>query len=118
MVRLLADEHLSTDVLDGLQRHLPDADAVRVQDVGLMSTDDRVILEWAAREDRVIVTLDRNTLAGYAYDRVRAGIRMPGVIEVRPDLSIGQIIDDLLLIVGCSLPGELEGLVLYRPLQR
>ena len=41
---------------------------------------------------------------------------MPGVFEVSPRVPIGHAIDDLLLIVECSLDGEWEGQVRYLPL--
>jgi hypothetical protein len=41
---------------------------------------------------------------------------MPGVIEVSVDAPIGQVIEDILIIVECSLDGELEGQVQYLPL--
>ena len=40
---------------------------------------------------------------------------MPGVIEVRTDAPIGQIIEDILLILECISTGELEGQILYLP---
>jgi hypothetical protein len=40
---------------------------------------------------------------------VAAGLKMPGVFEVPNILGIGRAIEDLLLIVECSLEGEWEG---------
>ena len=34
---------------------------------------------------------------------------MPGVIEVTSDASIGRVIEGILLILNCSMEGELEG---------
>lgn len=41
---------------------------------------------------------------------------MPGVIEVSLDAPIGRVIEDILLLLECSLEGELEGQVQYFPL--
>jgi hypothetical protein len=41
---------------------------------------------------------------------------MPGVFEVATGLSVARAIDDLVLIVECSLEGEWEGQVRYLPL--
>ena len=41
---------------------------------------------------------------------------MPGVVEVGTSVPIGRAIDDLILIVECSLEGEWEGQVRYLPL--
>ena len=37
---------------------------------------------------------------------------MPGVIEVRTDAPIGQIIEDILVVLECIATGELEGQIL------
>ena len=42
---------------------------------------------------------------------------MPGVFEVSRSISIGRAIDDILLLVECSLAGEWEGQVRYLPLK-
>jgi hypothetical protein len=41
---------------------------------------------------------------------------MPGVFEVNLNSSIGQIIEDILLLAECSLDGEYEGQIIYLPL--
>ena len=40
-MRLLTDENFNGAILRGLVRRLPELDIIRVQDVGLMNTDDR-----------------------------------------------------------------------------
>lgn len=116
MLRLAADENFNNDIVRGLIRRKPDVDLVRVQDVGLSAADDPQVLEWAAQQGRVLVTHDVSTLSKHAYDRVAAGKPMPGVFEVGTDLSVARAVDDLLLIVECSLEGEWEGQVRYLPL--
>ena len=86
-------------------------------DAGLGEADDPTILRWAADEGRLVLTHDAATLIGFAYERVAAGRPMPGIIEVRQDLPIGPIIEDLLLIIDASHEGEWEGYVLYLPLR-
>ena len=100
----------------GLIRRQPDVDIVRVQDVDLAGADDPAVLEWAAAEGRVIVTHDVSTMSEHAYERVAAGRPMPGVFEASLSIPIGRAIEDLLLLVECSLPGEWEGQVVYLPL--
>jgi hypothetical protein len=114
-MRLLADENFNGAIVRGLVRRLPELDIVRVQDVGLMNTDDPNILEWAAKEDRILLTHDVATIMKYAYDRVRQGLPMTGVVEVIATAPIGRIIDDLELLVDCSETDEYEGQVLFIP---
>ena len=116
-MRILADENLNNDIVRGLLRREADLDIVRVQDVGLSGADDPTVLEWAAREGRVLFTHDVSTITHYAYERVSAGKAMPGVFEVGRELSLGVAIEDVLLLAECSLEGEWEGQVRYLPLR-
>jgi hypothetical protein len=116
VLRLAADENFNNDIVRGLIRRKPDVDIVRVQDVGLTGADDSTALEWSAAEGRVMVTHDVSTMSEHAYERVAAGQPMPGVFEANQNIPIGRAIEDLLLIVECSLPGEWEGRVVHLPL--
>ena len=62
MLRILTDEDVHGDIVAGLLRRQPSIDLVRVQDVGLAHTSDPIILEWAAQQDRVVVSVDKKTL--------------------------------------------------------
>lgn len=116
MLRLAADENFNANIVRGLLRRNPALDIVRVQDAGLSGADDPSILEWAAREGRVVITHDVSTLARHALGRVVTGRPMPGVFEVKSVAPIGQAIDDLLLLAECSRDGEWEGQVRFLPL--
>ena len=116
MVRFVADENFNNNIVRGLLRRKPDLDIVRVQDVGLSGADDPTVLEWAAQEERVLLTHDVTTMTRYAYERVQEGRLMPGVFEVSRAVPIGRAIEDLLLLAECSLDGEWEEQVRYLPL--
>jgi predicted nuclease of predicted toxin-antitoxin system len=116
MLLLVSDENFNNDIVRGLLRRNPALDIVRVQDVGLRGEEDPVILEWAAKEGRVVLTHDTATMADFAYQRVREGKPMPGVIEVADDLPIGQVIEDILLLAEYSEQFEWEAQVIYLPL--
>src|SRR5262249_2133596 len=101
VVKLVRDENFNGDILRGLFRRRPELDVVRVQDVGLNATSDPHILEWAASQDRILLTHDRDTMPSFAYDRVSRGESMPGVFLVSDQMPIGQAIDEILLAVDC-----------------
>jgi hypothetical protein len=75
------------------------------------------VLARAASEGRVVLTHDVSTLIARAYERVQAGQPMPGVIAVSQSLAVGQVIEDLLLVVQCSAPADWTHQVLYLPLR-
>lgn len=117
MLLFAADENFNNDIVRGLLRRKPDLDIVRIQDVGLSGADDATILEWASQEKRVLLTHDASTMTHHAYDRVLAGKPMPGIFEISRDVSIGRVIEDVLLLAEYSLEGEWEGQVRYLPLR-
>jgi len=94
VLRFLADENFNNDILRGVLRRKPDADILRVQDVGLSGSPDPEILSWAAEEQRVVLTHDVSTMTRYAYQRVEAGESMPGVFEVPRSARLGQVIEE------------------------
>lgn len=47
---------------------------------------------------------------------VKVGEPMVGVLEVRPDLPLGQVIEDILIIAECSVLQDWENQVRYLPL--
>src|SRR4051812_7159236 len=98
MLRLVSDADFNGRVLRALLRSDPSLDVVRVQDVGLRTAPDPDVLEWAATEGRVVLTRDRTTMAGFAYDRVRGGLPMPGVVVSRDDLPVGVQVQDILIV--------------------
>jgi Domain of unknown function (DUF5615) len=114
---LLLTKTFNNHILRGIRQRNPAVDIVRVQDVGLSRADDPVILDWAAREQRVLLTHDVTTMTHYAYERVRNGQSMPGVFEVSRKVPVRLAIDEILLLAECSLEGEWEGQVRYLPLR-
>jgi predicted nuclease of predicted toxin-antitoxin system len=124
-VRLLLDENVEKALLNvfpwresnlGLRRRHPGLDVVRVVDVGLGGKPDLEVLEWAAREGRVVVSRDRATLSAEAARRIEGGKPMPGLILLRRGVGVGRILEDLELLLATARPGELENAILYLPL--
>ena len=75
MLRFLADEDLTRAIVRGVLRTRPDIDIVRVQDVGLRTEKDPVVLDWAAGEERV---------RGRGHQPAGGGIRHAGGPRERP----------------------------------
>lgn len=114
LVQFLADENFDNRIIRGLLQQCPDLDIVLVQDVGLRGAKDPQILEWAAQEQRVLLTHDVQTITKFAYERVAVGLPMPEVIETRENSPGGRVIEDILLLA--ELPEELQAQIRYVPL--
>jgi predicted nuclease of predicted toxin-antitoxin system len=116
VLRLASDADCNGDVVRGLFRLQPDLDLVRVQDVGLRTADDPTILEWAAAQDRILLTHDRATIPNFAWERVRSGEPMPGVFVLRNKPPLGRMIEEILLVALCSSQDEWKERVEFLPL--
>lgn len=117
MLPLLIDENFNQRILRGMRRTVPDLDVTITQNIGLKGAVDPEVLAKAAETRRIVVTHDLRTLPKHAYERVRAGRPMPGVVAVPDTMPIGQAIEELALIVECAQPADLENLVLFLPLR-
>ncbi|HEX2172278.1 MAG TPA: hypothetical protein VHL09_07525 [Dehalococcoidia bacterium] len=76
MLRLAADHNFDRHNVRELVRRTPHLDIVHIGDVGLARATD---------------------------ERVDGGLSMPGVVEVSRSVPIHQAIEDLLVLVECSL---------------
>lgn len=116
MLRLASDADVHGEIIRGLRRRNPDIDLVRVQDALPLGTPDPAILAWAASENRVLITNDRNTMIGFAWQRVGAGEPVPGLIVTTNEQSIGSTIDDVLLIAEYMPEEEVrDQVIVYMP---
>jgi hypothetical protein len=115
MLRLASDADVHGEILRGLLRREPDLDLLRSPDVLPDGTADPDVLAWAAAENRVLLTNDRNTMIGFAIERLTAGDPLPGVIVTNNRQSIGAAIDDILLIAECMPEDEIRDQIVYLP---
>jgi uncharacterized protein DUF5615 len=115
-LQFLADENFNNDILRGMMRRWPEFDFVRARDVGLTEELDPTVLDWADREERILLTHDVRTIPAHAAARLRAGLHTPGVFVIPRSLPVGRAIEDLLLIAQCSENNDWENQVRYLPL--
>src|SRR3954463_11173440 len=99
MLRLASDADVHGDIIRGLRRRQPAINLVRAQDALPEGTPDHEVLAWAAAENRVLVTNDRNTMVGFAYQRMGAGADLPRLVVATTEHSIGSAIDDIILVI-------------------
>ena len=117
MIRFLADEDFNNDIIRSLIRRLPQTDVVRVQDLEIRAASDDAVLAWAAREHRLILTHDVNTLLARAFERVELGLGHAGVIAAAQSLPVGAVAEDLALIAACLDDDEWRDPVVFLPLR-
>lgn len=116
MLRLLTDEDVPRSVVRALRQRQPDLEILRVQEIGLDGTADPSILERAAAVGRIVITRDRQTMIGHAYERVNAGQSMPGLIVWHEDMNIGQAVEQIMMVAHCCGEAEVQNRVIFLPL--
>jgi hypothetical protein len=115
-MRFAADENFDGRILDGLLVRLPTLNILRVQDTEMYQLSDPELLDRLAHESRILLTHDARTIPAFVYERVRAGLPVPGVIEVNRSTQIGQAIVELEVMIGAGRPDEFVNQVRYIPL--
>ncbi|HEY3321430.1 MAG TPA: DUF5615 family PIN-like protein [Planctomycetota bacterium] len=115
MVRALTDENFNEHLLRALLRDESAWDIVRVVDVGLRSRDDSVILEFAAAEQRLLLTHDLKTMPTHACNRLAQDLPMWCVIVVDERSSMADALTDLELVAGCAIGEEWRGNIWFIP---
>lgn len=115
-LRFLFDENCNARILRGVRRRAPQLDLLTVHEAGLRGDTDAAILEFAATEQRVVVSHDVRTMTVHAQARLLATKPVSGLILVSQDYPVGQAIDDLVLIAEVSTVEEWQGKIIFLPL--
>lgn len=120
-MRFLADENFNNDILRGIRKALGESvfrfDVVRVQDTDVYQKDDVAVLAWAAKEQRILLTHDAKTMPRPAYERIKANQPMPGVFIIDNLAPIGEVIDELVIIISASDASEWQNRIFYLPMR-
>jgi hypothetical protein len=115
--KFIADADLDEDLIRGLRRNEESIDFLMASEGGTRGLKDRQVLELAAASGRVVVSHDRNAMAGDFYRFLAEGHSSPGLVIVTQNFDEGAVIDDLLLIWAASPAEELRDRVRWVPIR-
>lgn len=82
-----------------------------------LGTPDLDILSWLESEGYILVSRNRSTMPQPLREHLATGRHVPGIILLRPQSSIGRIIDEPLLIWGAAYHEEYQDRITYIPTQ-
>jgi hypothetical protein len=116
MIKLLSDASFNGELLAQVFKRAPGADLLIADEVGFLGAEDPAILAWAAANDRVVITSDKKTMIGFAYARVRAHLKMPGLIHVDQSVAPKDVVNDLVYLIECGVPDDFQDQVIYIPI--
>jgi hypothetical protein len=117
----LLDEHLRGPVWQSILRHNLGGDylldTVRIGDVPDLppGAQDSEVLMWAERETRLLITEDRQTMAGHLRRHLADGHHSPGIIMVRTGISMRNLMEFLALIAYAGDPAEFADTITFVP---
>ncbi len=114
--RLLADNDLNDAIVVGVRRREPAADFARLRDLGLSTQSDPEVLDYAVRENWIVVSHDVNTMREAAFARLAAGLPMAGLLLAHQRTPVSLIIESLVLIWAASEAEVWAGEVEFLPL--
>lgn len=117
-VRFLLDENVDPLFRNALQSRQPGMVVWKVGDPGapIRGTLDPEILEWCEENSFVLITYNRKSIPRHLRDHLDKGRHIPGIIELNPDISIGDTIEELILIWEVYKIDECRDSILYMPL--
>lgn len=117
MRRFLIDENISPEYRTQLLRHEPSLTVLAVGDEGAppKSTPDPEILVWCEQHQFSLITNNRDSMPQHLSDHLSAGNHVPGIFTINRKVSMGLIIDELLLIAGASNEDEHIDRITYIP---
>jgi hypothetical protein len=123
-LRLLIDEDsIDRRLWNAIQQHNATSpgeslDVLRVGDEGAprLGTLDPNLVQWAIQNQRIIISIDFNTLIAWHDDCVSKGQATPGLLIIRPGATIPAVVESLVLISHCSTSVEWSNCCNFIPL--
>ncbi len=120
-VRYLIDENLPPLYQEQLLRYQPELKVLMVGELSHLNvpakgTLDPEILIWCEKNNFILVTNNRASMPVHLADHISKNNQVPGIFVLRPKATIGQIIDDLILIALLGEPEEYQNRITHIPL--
>jgi hypothetical protein len=117
-IKYLIDENVNPIYTIQLRRIKADLTVRAVGEVGTppQSTLDPEILDWCQKYEFILVTNNRSSMPIHLADHIEKGCYIPGILILNPDLSIGQNLDELILIAEGVFDSEYQNQIIFLPI--
>lgn len=81
-----------------------------------LSTLDPEILLWCEEYNFILVTNNRKSMPVHLQDHLANNHHILGIFILNPNLTIGENIDELILIAECSFENEYQDQIVHLPI--
>ena len=117
-IRYLLDEHVDPALRAQLMRLEPGLIVWMIGDPGAPERGalDPDIMLWCEANGFLLVTSNRKSMPVHLGAHLTSGHHVPGIFVLNPNMTMGETIEELLLIWGASEAEEYRDLLLYLPL--
>lgn len=112
--RFQADEDFNSKIIAGLLRREPAINFQTAKTAGLLGLPDPDVLAMTAREGRILVSHDRETMPTH-FSRFIHDSPSPGLLIVAQRADLGEVIEQILLLWACTDADEWTNRVGYLP---
>ena len=117
ILKYLLDENSDPLYRSKILQQAPELVVWKVGDSGapLRSTSDPDILIWCEEHDFVLVTNNRHSMPVHLRDHLVLSRHVPGIFILNPKMTVGETIDELLLLAQASLEHEFDDRITFLP---
>lgn len=117
MICFLLDEHIDPRLRKQLLQREPNMIVWCIGDPAAPARGilDPEILTWCAASGFLLVTNNRASMPRHVTKHLAKSAEFPGILVIHPRMSIGEILDELLLIWQASKADEYRNQIRYLP---
>ncbi len=84
--------------------------------VPALGTLDPEILIWCEENGFILVTNNRKSMPVHLEDHLAANRRAAGIFTLSAEMSVGETVDELVLIASASSAEEYQNQIIYLPI--
>ena len=118
MIRYLLDENVDPLYRTELLARDPSLVVWRVDILGapVSGTLDPEILRWCEENSFILVTNNRKSMPPHLQHHLEQRGHVPGILVISEKMSIGETIEELLLVASASFEDEYRDQIVYLPI--
>jgi predicted nuclease of predicted toxin-antitoxin system len=117
-LQYLMDENVNPVYVNQLRRRYLDLVvwAIGEPNTPLKGTLDPEILLWCEVNNFILVTNNRTSMPVHLADYLNQNHHIPGIFILNPAMSIGETIEELIVLAECSLEAEYQDQIIHLPI--